>query len=186
MHTALHKSLGVKPDAGMTEIRQAYRRLAQQLHPDKGGSTEQWQQIQLAYDVLSCPQRRSRYEATGQVDVQDHAANAKAEVVGALMAVIDGCPDVHTEDLVASTMRVIRDVQQRRYEMIDELKRQIRKREIAMKRLPPELAQLLAGDINQRRMAIVQTTELRENGARALQLLAKHGAQIVQTLRNVA
>lgn len=184
MHTALYQRLGVKPDAGDVEIRQAFRRLAQHEHPDKGGDTSTWQSIQLAYDVLSDPQRRSRYDQSGQTDAPDAQAMVLQELAGALMAVIDGCSDPRVEDLVASTSQVIRDAQQKRYEQIDMLKRQIRRREVAVARLPLELAQLLYGDMAQRRQAIHQTEEQREVGAKALRLLAKHGMP-TQVLRLV-
>jgi hypothetical protein len=44
--------LGVGPDATVEEIKQAYRRLARQHHPDAGGDAEQFHRIQQAYEVL--------------------------------------------------------------------------------------------------------------------------------------
>lgn len=42
--------------------KQAYRELARQLHPDKGGSTAAFNRLQHAYQVLSCPQQRRAYD----------------------------------------------------------------------------------------------------------------------------
>jgi DnaJ-class molecular chaperone len=54
--------LGIDKQATESQIRQAYRRLASQHHPDKGGDTERFQEIQQAYDVLGDPQRRKEYD----------------------------------------------------------------------------------------------------------------------------
>ncbi len=59
--------LGVLRDASSDEIKRAYYEAAQRLHPDKNqlpGETEIFLEIQQAYEVLSNPQRRARYDAT--------------------------------------------------------------------------------------------------------------------------
>jgi curved DNA-binding protein len=54
--------LGVSKTATPDEIKKAYRKLASQHHPDKGGDTAKFQQIQEAYAVLSDPQKRTQYD----------------------------------------------------------------------------------------------------------------------------
>lgn len=54
--------LGVEKTASQDEIKKAYRRLASQHHPDKGGNKEKFQEIQGAYDVLSNPEKRAAYD----------------------------------------------------------------------------------------------------------------------------
>lgn len=44
--------LGVAPGASQDEIKKAYRKLASKHHPDKGGDTAKFQEIQQAYDGL--------------------------------------------------------------------------------------------------------------------------------------
>lgn len=56
--------LGVPLDAAPSEIRSAFRRLALRYHPDRRGapSPREFQDISEAYDVLSDPARRARYD----------------------------------------------------------------------------------------------------------------------------
>jgi curved DNA-binding protein len=44
-----YDTLGVAENANADEIKKAYRKLANQHHPDKGGDTNRFQQIQSAY-----------------------------------------------------------------------------------------------------------------------------------------
>lgn len=54
--------LGVTKTATPDEIKKAYRKLASQHHPDKGGDTAKFQQIQEAYAVLSDPEKKAQYD----------------------------------------------------------------------------------------------------------------------------
>ena len=57
-----YATLGVARTASQDEIKRAFRKLASQHHPDKGGDTARFQQIQAAYEVLSDPARRAEYD----------------------------------------------------------------------------------------------------------------------------
>jgi molecular chaperone DnaJ len=60
-----YQILGVNRDATDDEIKRAYRKLASQHHPDRGGDTQRFQEIQVAYDTLTDPQRRVAYDNPG-------------------------------------------------------------------------------------------------------------------------
>jgi DnaJ-class molecular chaperone len=57
-----YKTLGVNRNASPDDIKKAYRRLAGQHHPDKGGDTATFQKIQEAYETLSDPQKKQQFD----------------------------------------------------------------------------------------------------------------------------
>lgn len=57
-----YRTLGVGKDASQDDIKRAYRKLASQHHPDKGGDTARFQEIQTAYEVLGDAQKRQQYD----------------------------------------------------------------------------------------------------------------------------
>jgi curved DNA-binding protein len=58
-----YQTLGVDRNATPDEIKKAYRKLASQHHPDKGGDKTKFQEIQSAYDTLSNPQKRAMHDS---------------------------------------------------------------------------------------------------------------------------
>ena len=65
----LYEILGVPRDATQEEIKRAYRRLARQYHPDVNRShdaEERFKEIAAAYEILSDPDKRARYDRYGQ------------------------------------------------------------------------------------------------------------------------
>jgi len=59
--TDYYATLGVPKTATADDIKRAFRRLASQHHPDKGGDTAKFQAIQEAYATLGDEQRRAEY-----------------------------------------------------------------------------------------------------------------------------
>ena len=58
----LYAILGVDQQASDAEIVAAWRTAAKRNHPDVGGSIEAFQQAEIAYQVLSDPVERARYD----------------------------------------------------------------------------------------------------------------------------
>ncbi len=67
-----YEILGVPRGASDDEVKKAFRRLAQQWHPDvstDAGADERFKEINEAYQVLSDPQRRQAYDMFGRAGV---------------------------------------------------------------------------------------------------------------------
>ena len=64
-----YETLGVSRDADEKEIKRAFRKLARQCHPDvnpgDAGAEERFKEINEAYEVLSDPEKRSKYDQLG-------------------------------------------------------------------------------------------------------------------------
>jgi molecular chaperone DnaJ len=61
-----YKILGVEKSASQDEIKQAFRKLAQQYHPDKAGGDEaKFKEINEAYQVLGKEEKRKQYDQFG-------------------------------------------------------------------------------------------------------------------------
>ena len=64
-----YQLLGVPRDASQDDIQRAYRKLARTYHPDVNkdpGAEDRFKEVSEAYDVLSDPQTRRRYDAFGR------------------------------------------------------------------------------------------------------------------------
>lgn len=57
-----YSTLGVNKQASPEEIKKAYKKLAMQHHPDRGGNQATFQKINEAYDTLKDPQKRQQYD----------------------------------------------------------------------------------------------------------------------------
>merc|ERR550532_1537864 len=64
--TAFYKTLEVDKGASEPDIKKAYRKLAVKHHPDKGGDPEKFKEITKAYEVLSDPEKRAKYDKFGE------------------------------------------------------------------------------------------------------------------------
>ncbi|NJN86865.1 MAG: molecular chaperone DnaJ [Leptolyngbyaceae cyanobacterium SL_7_1] len=67
-----YEILGVSRNADKEEIKHAYRRLARKYHPDvnkEDGAEERFKEINRAYEVLSEPETRARYDRFGEAGV---------------------------------------------------------------------------------------------------------------------
>jgi DnaJ family protein A protein 2 len=69
--TKYYKILGVDKNASKDEIKKAYRTLVRTKHPDKGGSEQEFQEIQLAYDTLSDENKRKVYDEYGEEGIKE-------------------------------------------------------------------------------------------------------------------
>jgi len=70
MSKNLYSVLGVNRGADTSEIRSAYKKLAMEHHPDRGGDSEKFKEISEAHEVLSDESKRRNYDLTGSISEQ--------------------------------------------------------------------------------------------------------------------
>ncbi len=63
--TKLYETLGVEKDCSAADIKKAYRKLSRLHHPDKGGDEHKFKEINAAYEILSDPENRAKYDKYG-------------------------------------------------------------------------------------------------------------------------
>ena len=80
-----YELLGVPRTASGEEIKRAYRRKARELHPDANpddtATTERFKEVARAYQVLSDPDQRARYDRFGEAGVGGAGAGPRMEDV---------------------------------------------------------------------------------------------------------
>lgn len=112
----LYSVLGIKRTATPKQVRTAYRKLALKLHPDRGGDAAQFQAVTEAHDVLSDPDRRARYDATGETH-QPHENQAVVEMmsilspclIAALNQIAESGREVAHEHVVERMRAILKD-----------------------------------------------------------------------------
>lgn len=62
-----YQILGVQKSATQEDIKKAYRKLAHQCHPDKGGDGQKFKEVNEAYRILSDAQKRAQYDQFGRI-----------------------------------------------------------------------------------------------------------------------
>lgn len=81
-----YDTLGVDRDAGPDEIKRQFQRMRSKHHPDReGGDAETMSKVNVAYDVLSDPQRRLHYDKTGQDSAPEQERQAQEIVCGMIL-----------------------------------------------------------------------------------------------------
>lgn len=82
--SSYYEVLGISKTATLDEIKKAYRKKAMLVHPDRGGNEEDFKKLQIAYNTLSSPDLRDRYDnlayntytnphtASFHFDINDH------------------------------------------------------------------------------------------------------------------
>lgn len=81
-----YTTLGIPEDATQKEIKQAYQKLAQTLHPDKPtGNAEEFTKLLEAYMVLRSPERRKQYDETGDATYVNLRQKAISQVASAYL-----------------------------------------------------------------------------------------------------
>jgi DnaJ-class molecular chaperone len=71
-----YATLGIQRDASSEDIQKAYRKLARKYHPDMNpddaSAKTKFQEVQSAFEVLSDPEKRQRFDQYGSADDSMH------------------------------------------------------------------------------------------------------------------
>ncbi len=171
-----YDDLGVARNADGKTIRRAYRKRVQKEHPDKGGNEEGFKRLQLAYDVLSDPARKDRYDRLGESGVDKTAQKALSEVATMFVQLVDQVDSDHT-DLRAIIIQRIREGIAKYESSIGAYRSKISKLERAIKRVkkrsPGEnlVAGFFAANIRDQNNSIVRAQAEIERGKMMLKIV---------------
>lgn len=87
----LYRTLGIRPNSSAETVKKAYRKKAMKYHPDRNPGDEaaaaEYHAVQLAFDVLSDPDRRARYDATGDESAAP-TGSAESDVLNTLHPIV--------------------------------------------------------------------------------------------------
>lgn len=84
----LYDTLGLSRDASEGDIKKAYRKMAMENHPDKGGDPEKFKEVSNAYAVLSDAEKRRNYDQLGDAGLEHGGGGAPG-------------PDINVHELFA-------------------------------------------------------------------------------------
>lgn len=87
-----YELLGVSRDSSEGEIKSAFRRLARELHPDVNpdpSAEERFKEVAEAYEVLSDPDQRARYDRFGHAGVHGGSGGGASQGFGSVQDIFD-------------------------------------------------------------------------------------------------
>ena len=169
--------LGVDPKSTPEEIKIAYRNLAREHHPDKGGDAEIFKEIAAAYSVLSDPEKRARFDSGESYDsirgpAIDNELRALSAIAQVFVELMKG-QGAEYVDMVKEMVNVFKNAQGKFKSQKKDAEHQIMKFERIVKRIERKDG----GDENIFVRASVQQIEMFkrtiENADRELDVSAK-------------
>lgn len=176
----LYRDLGVPADADASTIRKAYRKRAQKSHPDKGGDPGAFHAIQRAYDVLCDPQRREKYDRTGNVGEEPGLREQAMQNIAAILQQTIDNVDVEHTDVLSELHRHVRTGLDKAKAEIAKCKEGIAKREKTIARFKRKgngenlMSQFLEHDIRGRRTQIEGFERVLTVGEEMQRILAEY------------
>lgn len=98
-----YETLGVSRDSDAETIKKSYRKLAKEHHPDTGGDESKITALTLAYDILSNPDKRKKYDETGESGPDNRQAQIYAEFLKMCEEILlkqEGLPIKHSVERI--------------------------------------------------------------------------------------
>lgn len=95
----LYEILGIKKSASENDVKKAYRRKANQHHPDKGGDSEKFKELVVAYNILRDPSKKKRYDDGEEADnIHQEAASEEQQILSTVMTLFVSCVGLNDPD----------------------------------------------------------------------------------------
>lgn len=187
-----YKTLRVKKKATQQEIKDAYRDLARELHPDKkDGNAEKFKELANAYEILSNPERRRFYDLTGS-DVTEAEFDRKAggllQQIFQLVVSQNGLEKIESMDMIKVINENIDTGMAELGKKIDTARKsrvaigKILKR-VKHKSTMNPISVMLKHEIQKHTETITQTRQEQEVGTRASAMLKEYGFDFEQKMK---
>jgi DnaJ-class molecular chaperone len=103
MSKKLYNTLGVDENATAKEIKDAFKQKAKDNHPDKGGDEEKMKEYNHAYAVLINPDKRKKYDETGDERAENSFESRFLSIVSAIFIQLiekNSIQNVKVKDLI--------------------------------------------------------------------------------------
>ena len=106
----LYGILDVPKDASTSDIKRAYKKMSMQHHPDRNNNSELSKDamvdINMAYDVLSNPERREQYDRTGDGSVKPRVETIAMNELSKLFAfIVEQCQDLESTNIILEMIK---------------------------------------------------------------------------------
>ncbi len=102
----LYKILDLNEQATKDQIKKRYHHRAKKYHPDTGNvkDSEKFREVQTAYEILSDPEKRARYDAGEDPDVinnqESEESTIKDTIMGLFASALQNCSDAAHTNLI--------------------------------------------------------------------------------------
>lgn len=185
--TTLYDTLGVPKTASPNDIKYAYRRKASEHHPDKeGGDHAKQQAVNEAYAVLGDPERRKRYDETGDTRAPRTLEDEARELLASLIEqeihdFEEAGQDLSYSDPIVAARRTVHKGRESNEKTLRRLRSAVAQRKLALRRLrrkggvgPDVLTDALLGAIARYEGHIEQTNKVQARLFKVLDLLVEY------------
>lgn len=147
----LYDILGIDKDASQDDVRKAYRKKAQENHPDKNPNDKdagkKFYQVKVAYEVLSDAKRRKKYDNYGDTneDIPQLRVLAIQEVCAMVLQIVDQV-DINKTDVIKLAVANFKKNIEIHEDKIEKSKANIAKRRVALSRIKQKRKGKKSGD----------------------------------------
>jgi len=98
---SLYDDLNIDKNASYSEIKEEYKRMVKSHHPDKkDGNNEKFVELKEKFEVLLSPDRRKKYDETGDTNVNSVENQAMQQLSQVFKAVIENSTNVCSDNII--------------------------------------------------------------------------------------